>query len=120
MRKKNQKHLPLMANGIDHPHAAELDGISRILDENPIINEMALQDLTRNMDDPDTGAEGMSSEQVMWAAITKKMEGYIYEELAFHIIDSRCYHNFYRIDITHKGFQKSALNNNIKSISAET
>ncbi len=49
MRKKEQKQLPLMPSGIDHPHAAELDGISRILDENPIINEMAFQDLTRNV-----------------------------------------------------------------------
>ncbi len=39
MRKKEQKQLPHMPSGIDHPHAAELDGISRILDENSNISK---------------------------------------------------------------------------------
>jgi len=47
MRKKYQKQMPLMITSIDHPHAAELEGISQILDANPIIYEWVLQDLTR-------------------------------------------------------------------------
>ena len=47
MRKKNQKQMPLMINRIDHPHAVELESTSKILDDNPIISEWVLQDLTR-------------------------------------------------------------------------
>ena len=79
MRKKNQKQMPLMINTIDHPHAMELESISKILDDNPIINEWVLQDLTRNEIHSDTGAEGMSAEQVIRAAIIKQMEGFSYD-----------------------------------------
>ena len=120
MRKNYQKQMPLMITSIDHPHATELEGISQILDANPIIYEWVLQDLTRNVTHTGTGAEGMSAEQVLRAAIIKQMEGYSYEELAFHLLDSVCYRRFCRIGIADKGFQKSALCNNIKAISPET
>lgn len=121
MRKKNHKQIPLlMITGIDHARAVELEAIGRILDDNPIINEMVLQDLTRDVEHPDTGAQGMTAEQVLRAAIIKQTEGYSYEDLAFHIVDSRCYRGFCRIGITDKGFQKSALCHNIKALSPET
>ncbi len=120
MRKKNQKQMPLMITSIGHPHAAELEGISQILDDNPIINEWVLQDLTRDVTRTDTGAEGMSAEQVVRAAIIKQMESFSYEYLAFHLLDSVCYRGFCRIGIADKGFQKSALCNNIKAITPET
>jgi IS5 family transposase len=120
MRKKNQKQLPLMIRKIDHPHAVELEGISQILDDNPIINEWVLQDLARDVMRTDTGAEGMSAEQVVRAAIVKQMEGYSYDDLAFHLLDSVCYRRFCRIGIVDKGFQKSALCTNIKAISPDT
>ena len=120
MRKKNQKQMPLLTLNVNHPRAAELEGISQILDKNPIINELVLQDLTRWVKNNDTGAEGMSAEQVVRAAIIKQREGFSYEELAFHIVDSCSYRNFCRIGVTHKGFKKSALCSNIKRISPET
>jgi IS5 family transposase len=120
MRKKDRKQMPLMITGIDHPHAEELKGISDILKENPIIYEWVLQDLTRDVTHTDTGAEGMTAEQVVRAAIIKQMEGFSYEDLAFHLLDSLSYRRFCRIGFAHKGFQKSALCHNIKSISAET
>lgn len=120
MRKKNQKQLPLMIKRIDHLHAEELQRISDILDKNPIINEWILQDLTHDKNLIDTGAQGMSAEQVLRAAIIKQMEEYSYEELAFHLLDSVSYRSFCRIGFADKGFQKSALCNNIKAISPET
>ena len=120
MRKKNQKQLPLMTKRIDHPHAEELHRISDILDENPIINEWVLQDLTRDKNLVDTGAQGMTAEQVIRAAIIKQMEEYSYEELAFHLVDSVSYRCFCRIGFADKGFQKSALCSNIKAILPET
>lgn len=120
MRKNYEKQMPLTITSIDHPHAEELEGISQILDAHPIIYEWVLQDLTRDVMRTDTGAEGMSAEQVLRAAIIKQMEGYSYEELAFHLLDSACYRRFCRIGIADKGFQKSALCNNIKAITPET
>lgn len=120
MRKKNQKQMPLMIKSIDHPHAEDLKSISQILDNHPIINEMVLQDLTRNVVKRDTGAEGMSAEQVLRAAIIKQMEGFSYEELEFHLLDSVCFRSFCRIGFADKGFKKSALCHNIKAISSET
>jgi len=120
MRKNTQKQKPLTVTSIDHPHAVELEGMSQILDANPIIYDWVLQDLTRDVMRTDTGAEGMSAEQVLRAAIIKQMETYSYEDLAFHLLDSVCYRGFCRIGIADKGFQKSALCNNIKAISSET
>ena len=120
MRKKVRKQMPLMITGVDHPHAEELDGISRIIDRNPIIYEMAMQDLTVNVSNPGTGAEGMTAEQVVRATFLKQMEEYSYDDLAFHIVDSICYRQFCRIGIADKGFKKSALCANIKALSPET
>jgi len=120
MRKTMKKQMPLMITAIDHPHAEELVSISQILDDNPIINEWVLQDLTQDVSRTDTGAEGMTAEQVIRAAIIKQMETYSYEDLAFHLLDSVSYRSFCRIGVADKGFQKSALCNNIKSISSAT
>jgi IS5 family transposase len=54
------------------------------------------------------------------AAILKHTEGYSYDELSFHIVDSVCYRRFCRIGFAHKGFKKSSLCKNIKALSAET
>jgi IS5 family transposase len=120
MRKRNQKQMPLTPSTVDHPHAMELKLISRILDHIPTIQELAWQDLTQNVENFGAGAEGMSAEQVVRCAIVKQMEDYSYDELAFHIVDSSCYRSFCRIGIAHKGFKKSALCHNIKSLSPST
>ncbi|MCL7487467.1 MAG: ISNCY family transposase, partial [Desulfobulbaceae bacterium] len=92
MRKTCKKQLPLPEATTIHPKVKELETISRILDENPTIYELVAQDLGRA--DNDTGAVGMSAEQVICAAIIKQMEGYSYEELAFHLEDSKAYRTF--------------------------
>lgn len=120
MRKKDKKQMSLMDVNIDHPRADELNSISLILDANPIINEMVLQDLTDGVKNRTTGAEGMSAAQVLRAAVIKQWEGCSYQDLAFHIMDSRSYRTFCRIGIAHKGFKKSALGKNIKAISPQT
>jgi IS5 family transposase len=120
MRKQTHDQLPLMDAQINHPRAREYTGISRILDANPIISKMVLQDLTRGVSKRRTGAEGMTADQVVRATIVKQIEGFSYKNLAFHIMDSRCYSRFCRIGLTDKGFGKSALNSNIKALRAET
>jgi IS5 family transposase len=121
MRKKRKKQMPLMPAATDHPQAIELENISRILDANPIICDLAMQDLREVSNKAKkSGARGMTAEQVVRAAIVKQMFGFTYKELAFHIIDSNSIRRFMRIGIADKGFKKSVLNKNVKALSPQT
>ena len=46
MRKKSKKQMPLMPPKIDHPQAQELSTIGLILDSNPLICDLVMQDLS--------------------------------------------------------------------------
>ena len=121
MRDKRQKQMPLSPPfRKDFDQAKELEAISGILDRDPAIYEMVFQDLCPGASHKkNTGAGGMSAEQVLRAAIVKVLFGYTYRPLAFHMVDSDCLRAFCRIGFG-KGFKKSALQQNIKSLSAET
>jgi IS5 family transposase len=117
MREKSKKQLPLMHLPPDHPQARELEAISRILDAEATITALVHQDLCRGRELTATGANGMSAEQVLRAAIVKQMFGYSYELLPFHLTDSISLRAFCRIGIADKGFKKSAIAKNTKRIS---
>lgn len=117
MRKTHKKQLSLAEQTPDHPKAKELEKISEILDQNHSIYDLAMQDLqTSNCN---KGANGMSAEQVIRAAIIKRIEECSYRELAFHLADSRAYGHFCRFGIG-RVFKKSTLQGNIKALSADT
>ena len=120
MRKKSKKQMPLMSPAVDHPRAEELHAISRILDSNPIIYDLLMQDLCPNKTKTSSGAQGMSAEQVIRAAIVKQMFEFSYQDLAFHLMDSVSLKRFCHIGIADKGFKKSVLCKNIKAIGPET
>ena len=121
MREKQQKQMPLLEPRSDHPQARELEAISNIIDNTHTICDYILQDLNRGkIIKRRTGARGMSADQVLRAAIVMRLFEFTYEELAFHISDSRCLQRFCRIGFADKGFKKSALNANIKSLSDQT
>jgi transposase, IS5 family len=121
MREKWQKQMPLMAHIMNHPQSQELEAISAIIDATSTICENVLQDLNKGKTQPrQTGAKGMSADQVLRCAIVKILFNFTYEELAFHIVDSHALRWFCRIGIADEGFQKSALNGNIKRISDAT
>lgn len=120
MRKKYEKQLPLLEKTPVHPKVEELEKINKILDQNHSIYDLALQDLSPNAKKAGSGANGITAEQVVRAAIIKQMEGYSYEELSFHLADSRSYRSFCKIGFFDKVFGKSALSKNIKAISPDT
>ncbi len=120
MRKKSKKQMPLMPPEIDHPQAVELDTISRILDANPTICDLAMQDFSPKVVKCRAGANGMTAEQVIRAAIIKQMFEFSYQDLAFHLMDSVSLRRFCRIGIADKGFKKSVLGKNIKALSPQT
>ena len=120
MRKISKKQMPLMPPKIDHPQAQELNAISCILDRNPTIYDLAMQDLSPNGQKTKKGANGMTAEQVVRAAIVKQMFQFSYKDLAFHLIDSDSLKRFCFIGVADKGFKKSVLGKNIKKISPAT
>lgn len=121
MRKNRQNQLPLMSPVSDHQQSKELETISNIIKINPIMCDRVLQDLNRGkLVASRLGADGMTAEQVLRCAIVKNLFGFSYKDLAFHIVDSKTISRFCLIGIADKGFKKSALNKNIKAISAAT
>ena len=120
MRKKSKKQMPLMPTKIDHPQAVELNTISRILEANSTICDLAMQDLSPKPAKRKTGAKGMTAEQVIRAAIIKQMFECSYQDLAFHLVDSVSLKRFCLIGIADKGFKKSVLGKNIKALSPQT
>ncbi len=121
MREKSKKQMPLMPAATDHPQAIELENISRILDANPTICDLAMQDLSEGSKKARrSGARGMTADQVVRAAIVKQMLNFTYKELAFHIVDSNSLRRFMRIGIADKGFKKSVLGKNVKALSPQT
>jgi IS5 family transposase len=121
MRKKHQKQMPLIDPASGHPQEMELEIISQLIDNTPTICDYILQDLNEGkVVKRNTGAEGMSADQVLRAAVVMRLYDFTYPQLAFHIHDSRALRRFCRIGIADKGFQKSALNSNIKRICPQT
>lgn len=97
--------------------------MSTVLDALPEAAELVGADLARRGDkqiDISKGREGMTAEQVLRAFVVKQMNGYSYEELAFHLADSNTYRSFCRFGIADKPPTKSRLQKNIKRVRAET
>ena len=70
--------------------------------------------------DPNKGRRGLSAEQVLRALVVKKLNRCSYEQLAFHLADSRTYRRFCRLGIDDAAPSKSRLQKNIKRVRAET
>jgi IS5 family transposase len=117
MRKSHKKQLPLSQPTPDHPKAKEMSEISKILDQNRSIYDLVLQDISHGASDK--GAQGMTAEQVVRAAIVKQMANCSYEELEFLLEDSVTFRFFCRFGFQ-DSFKKSTLNQNIKAISPES
>jgi len=118
MRRRDQ--LSLTQPWIDHPHAKELEQISRILDQQPAMAERVGQDLVRGVKNPATGAGGMSGDQVLRVLIIKQMNDFSYEQLYFHLLDSASYRTFCRFGSLERMPKRSTLAQNIKKVRWET
>lgn len=97
--------------------------MSTVLDAIPDAAELVHADLARRGDksiDTSKGREGMTAEQVLRAFLVKQMNGFSYEELAFHLADSNTYRSFCRFGIDEKPPTKARLQKNIKRVNAET
>jgi transposase, IS5 family len=123
MRRILPDQLPLVPIAIVHVHARELRQMSAVLDALPDAASLVHGDLAWRGGKPvDTtkGRDGMTAEQVLRTFLVKQMNGFSYEELAFHLADSSSYRSFCRLGIDQKPPTKSRLQKNIKRVKATT
>ena len=118
MRIKRQEQLNLFHAFGRNDIAKELFEISMILDANPQLLDYVYADLTKGHR-IDTGATGMTAEQVLRAAVLKQYRQLNYRELAFHLEDSKAFRAFTRLEMcNYPG--SSALQDNIIKLSSKT
>ena len=120
MRRTVHDQLHLVPAIVDHAHAHELQAISDRLDRTPEAVALVYADLTQCGARTDTGREGMSAERVLRCTVAKQMNGWSYEELAFHLSDSFSYRAFCRFGLGDGAPKTSTLKSNLKRVSAET
>ena len=122
MREAHRIQESLRETWLDLDHAQELQAMSRVLEDNPKIAELVLQDLAAASGPAQAtrGAGGLSGEQVLRILLVKQMNGFSYRGLAFHLVDSRSYRTFCRLGITDKVPTKSALQANLKALQPAT
>lgn len=120
MREKIAQQAPLMLAPIAHKHARELRQISEVLDQLPEVTELIHADLIQRGIKLNKGRKGMPAEQVLRALLIKQMNGWSYQELAFHLADSNCYRWFCRLGIGDATPEHSTLQKAIKRVRAET
>ena len=96
MRRKRDPQLDIFQVACKHRISREFEVISEILDACPETVDWVHEDLVCNVSTP-RGRKGMSAEQVLRAAIIKQVQGFTYEELAFHMADSQTTRVFTRL-----------------------
>ncbi len=117
---RRHEQLSLEQPYIEHSHAAELAKISQILSLHPDIAELVGQDLVRGLACPQTGARGMSGDQVLRVLLLKQMNGFSYRELEFHLADSVTYRTFCRFGALEPTPTRATLAENLKKVRFET
>lgn len=117
MRETHKIQPTLTEPWLDLPHAKELKVISDLLDQHPMLGALVAQDVSRG---EARHCAGMTGDQVLRAMVLKQMNGFSYEELAFHVADSRSYQSFLGIGLTDQAPKRSTLAENIKRIKAST
>lgn len=117
MRMNIKSQIPLFFNWAEHKISKELQQIATILDRHPEFVESVHCDLTSNK--KTTGDKGMSSDQILRAAIIKNIRGLSYEQLAFNLSDSFSTRSFLMMDLG-ESYSSSCLQENISKISEST
>ncbi|MDQ3382110.1 MAG: ISNCY family transposase [Actinomycetota bacterium] len=123
MRSTLHDQLHLVPGAIAHVHARELRQISVVLEQIREALGLVQADLLRRRGkqiDPTKGRDGMTAEQVVRAFLVKQMNGFSYEQLAFHLADSSTYRAFCRIGIDEQAPTRSTLQRNIKRVEPDT
>lgn len=119
MRTTHEKQASFIAPPVDHQLADELEAIDQILDANPAIRTLVLQDLCDGVDE-DNGRQGLSAERVLRCLILKQWRGFSYDKLAFHLKDSRTFRWFVGFGLDEATPAPQTLQQNIAKVRPET
>lgn len=120
MRRSVRDQLSLVPAPFGHEHVRELQAVRAILDAHPEFARWVQADLLAGGIAADRGRAGMSGEQTLRALVIKQANGFSYEGLAFHLVDSQSYRAFCLIGFADKTPSKSTLQRNLKRVRAET
>ena len=118
MRQKLTRQMSIFSVTMRHDIGKELAAFSEILDATPKMLDLVYADLTKASRN-DTGREGMTAEQVLRCVALKQYRSLSYEELAFHLEDSKSFRAFARLEMGQYP-SSSSLQENIKPLSEET
>jgi IS5 family transposase len=118
MRQKRTIQASLFDLFSDHQIGRELSGMSDWLDEQTDLLVLVAADLGGD-GRKDTGRQGLSAESVLRCGLLKQYRQLSYEELSFHLEDSSAFRAFARLPLSSRP-RKSALQNTISSVRAET
>ena len=118
MRQKLTRQMSIFSVTMRHDIGKELAAFSEILDATPKMLDLVYADLTR-VARKDTGREGLTAEQVLRCVVLKQYRSLSYEELAFHLEDSKSFRAFARLEMGQYP-SSSSLQENIKPLSEET
>ena len=119
MRKLRNEQLSIFCEWSEHRFSSELREISKILDLHPEFIALVAADLRKGPQEERRGAHGMTSEQIMRAALLKQQNSWSYETLEYQCEDSIDTRAFLRLDYE-ESYSKSCLQYNISRISATT
>lgn len=119
MRKLYNPEKSLFCQWSDHKFSKELQIISDVLDQHPQFIEWVASDLKENIKGKNSGAHGMSAEQILRAAILKQQNKWSYEFFEWQCVDSSGTRAFIKLDFE-ESYSKSTLQENIAKIKAET
>lgn len=121
MRAKIRQQLAIVEPSITHQHSDELEQMGLLLDKCPEVLDLVYADLIVGLIDPETGRNGMmTAEQVLRAMLIKQMNSFSYEELSFHLADSRSYRRFCGVGFADEIPSSSTLQRDIKKIRVGT
>src|SRR5512137_2009791 len=118
MRRKWEPQLSMFHSMATHEIAKELAAVSRVLDDNGEVVALVYKDVV-GVSSAETGRKGMTAEQVLRCVALKQVRNLSYEELAFHLEDSKCFRAFARLEMGQYP-SSSTLQENIKPLSEET
>lgn len=102
----------------NHPHALQLEAISKLLDDHLDIAALAQNDLVPGKN-ADRGRKGMNGDQVVRVLLLKQIHDCSYRKLEFHLQDSLAFRGFARAP-THKPWKWTTLQMNIKRLKPST
>lgn len=117
MRQKTLIQLPLTYQVSNNYRTEFFMKISSFLSDNPILTEEIQQALAGGK--KNTGAKGITSEQVMRIALLRAIEGFTYDDLAFHLNENLAYRGFGLFGISDRIPSRWSLAALVKAIPAD-